>query len=357
MSYQNSTLNLFFLDFDFDETQQILDVFKSYDISTKVVKTYSEVDIFLFNHVDSDRQKYLAIEKRMLTANKQFILFTNDLGVKVDPHVKVVYKPKQGGDDTNYKRTLTSMIGLIAFYENNKQKAQFENHHPYVKESRLIIKKHFSNAFNPSQIELERGSFNAQKHVGNHADVDFNDPLQLAAVQFHPVNHLFYYLNLSYENSHTTGQIIELETTYGMFYVDAKNNLVYHERDRIHTRSLHRITFFKDSKLGISEVSEEELLGLFQYDYDSFVWESAIVASKGRIATDVDPDEIINIVAWPNLSKMLIYKHSMRILSLWSRGEYSLSQTAVILQIPQRYALTIYTALTALNLIKIKSKN
>jgi hypothetical protein len=355
MSYQDTKLKLFFHDFELDEMQQILSVFKSYDITPKVVKSYSEVDIFLFNHIDSDYKNYLSIEKRILSANKQFILFTNDLGIKVDPHVKVVYKPKPGGDDTNYMRTLTSMVGLIAFYEKNKHRVLVENSHPYVKESKEIIKKHFSNALNPAQIEYERGSFNAQKHVGNHADIDFSDALQLAAVQFHPSNHLYYHLNLSYIESQSTDKIIELVTTYGLFYIDASNNLVYHQRDRIHTKNLHRIDFFKDSKFNIADLEEVDLDQLYQYDYDSFVWESAIVASKGRVAVGVDPERIIKIIAWPNLTKMLIYKHAMRILSLWSRGEYSLSQTAEVLQIPQRYALTIYTSLSALNLVKQNS--
>ena len=166
-----------------------------------------------------------------------------------------------------------------------------------------------------------------------------------------PQSYFFYYLKAAYELSKTKKKTSCVKTVYGTFYVDALDKVIYHQKTAEEIFNIHKIPFYKDSKVFIPKLKRGELDALNPFDYEPFVWLSSINASKGKIPHNINFNAPVKLVAWPDLTKLIVFKHAIRIIALWSRGVYSLKNTGKLLNIPQRYPLTVYTAMDALGLI------
>ncbi len=92
------------------------------------------------------------------------------------------------------------------------------------------------------------------------------------------------------------------------------------------------------------------------YPYDSFCWNMALWSSRGRLPAETDPNAPVYIRYWPNLTRLTLTPHAMRIVALWRRQPRSLFNTAEELKIPQRYVFAFYTAASSLNLAGISRR-
>lgn len=217
-----------------------------------------------------------------------------------------------------------------------------------------IYNKHLSNAINPEQIKYESNRFYAQKYVGLTPDVDFLNADEIKKIQLNPQSFLFNYLKEAFMLSKLKKRIASVKTVYGLFYVDALAKVIYHDKKAEEIINIHKIPFYKDTQVSVPKLKRSELnaiQALYKFDYEPFVWFSSINASKGKVPLYVDFNAPIKLKAWPDLTQLIVFKHSIRIIALWSRGNYTLKQTGQLLKIPQRYPLTIYTAMDALGLI------
>ncbi len=330
----------------FDKISQklILSQLKDPKFSIELMEEPQDADLCIHNQeFVEELQDILNLKAQLEVSGIPLILLSDNQDFTNDQHFKVVIKPDKNRDLNTYLNEVKTV-----FYElmTAKLKQQANN-----KQAKQVYNKHLSNAINPAQIQYESNRFYAQKYVGLNPDVDFADKQQVQTIQINAKNYFFHYLRTAFEASKSNRRIACIKTVYGTFFVDAQDKVIYHDKTAEEIKNIHKIPFYKDSQVFIPKLKRGQMLSLYQFDYDPFVWLSSINASKGKIPDDVNYSAPIKLLGWPDLSKLLVFKHSIRIISLWSRGIYSLQHTGKLLNIPQRYPLTVYTALQALGLI------
>ncbi len=338
-----------FTGFDKISQKLILSKLKHPDYQIELMEEPQDADLCLHNQEFATETEDILALKGQLAANQiPLILLTEDDSFNQAPLFTVIKKPDQSRDLNAYLSELRTV-----FYEVlSKQLKQQAKH----KATKQIYNKHLSNAINPTQIQYESNRFYAQKYVGLNPDIDFNDEAQLQTIFINARNYFFYYLKQAFELSQSSQKITCIKTVYGTFFVDAADKVIYHDKTAEKIINIHKIPFYKDSQVFIPKLKRGQMLKLYQFDYEPFVWLSSINASKGKVPDDTPFSEPVRLHAWPDLSKLVVFKHAMRIISLWSRGVYSLQHSGKILQVPQRYPLTVYTALHALGLIAPNNK-
>ena len=83
---------------------------------------------------------------------------------------------------------------------------------------------------------------------------------------------------------------------------------------------------------------------------EALLWKSTLWASRGRVPIGTRLDIPVYLRYWPNLTRLLLLPHSMRIAALWANQPHSLLATAKTLAIPQRHVFSFYSAAHALGL-------
>ena len=333
-----------FHNFDHISKKLILFRLKDPQYSIELMEEPEDSDVCLFNQENSAEQAEIeALYEQLKKLDVPMILLTAEEDLTDDELMTVITKPFQNRRLSDYlylvKDTFYSVLA-----DKLKRKAD-------EKVPKLIYNKHLSNAISPEQIQFEHNRFYAQKYVGLNPDIDFTLDEQVKKIQMNPQNYFFYYLKNAYELSKVKKKIACVKTVYGVFYVDALRKVIFHEKTAEEIVNIHKIPFYKDTKVFIPKLKRGELDDLNRFDYEPFVWLSSINASKGNIPIDTNFEAPVRLVAWPDLTKLVVFKHAIRIISLWSRGVYSLKHTGKLLNVPQRYPLTVYTALHALGLI------
>jgi signal recognition particle receptor subunit beta len=97
-------------------------------------------------------------------------------------------------------------------------------------------------------------------------------------------------------------------------------------------------------------LEELEAQGAVTRRLDSFIWELALCTARGRVPTGTDLTAPMFLRHWPNLTRLQLTPHALRIAALWSAQPHSLLDTAKNLRIPQRFVFSFYSALDALGL-------
>ncbi len=87
-------------------------------------------------------------------------------------------------------------------------------------------------------------------------------------------------------------------------------------------------------------------------ELETFLWQVALWTAHGRLPTGTDPHRPIGLRGWPNMTRLLLPPHSLRIAALWTRQFISPVETARCLGIPQRNAFSFYSACNAINLLE-----
>jgi hypothetical protein len=95
---------------------------------------------------------------------------------------------------------------------------------------------------------------------------------------------------------------------------------------------------------------EKPTTGRKEYTLYSFVWQLALWASRGRLPAGTSLSQPIYLRRWPNFSRLVVTPHALAIAALWTKQPRSLIDTAVSLNIPQRYVFAFYSAASAVQL-------
>ncbi len=333
-----------FYGFDNISKKLIFSRLKDPKYAIELMEEPQEADVCLYNQEsDEDMAEIKTLKEQLKEASIPMILLTDAQDLQDEPYLRVITKPYKN-------RELSKYLYLVkdVFYAVLAERLRIKNQ---KKPEKQIYNRHLSNAINPAQIQYGSDRYYAQKYVGINPDVDFSDSSQVKKVQFNVNNYFFKYLKDAYDLSKLKKKTACIKTVYGVFYVDATTKLIYHKKTAEEIINIHKIPFYKDSKVFLPKLKRGELQKLHQFDYEPFVWLSSINASKGKIPDDSNFSTPVKLTAWPDLTKLVVFKHAIRIISLWSRGVYSLQHTGKLLNIPQRYPLTVYTALNALGLV------
>jgi len=89
------------------------------------------------------------------------------------------------------------------------------------------------------------------------------------------------------------------------------------------------------------------------YQIDKFIWELAVLTSKGRIPEGIPVDKPTYLMQWPNFTRLAHIPHAMRVAAYWVKQTSSLVDLANNLQVPLKDILGFYAAASSIKLAGI----
>ena len=85
---------------------------------------------------------------------------------------------------------------------------------------------------------------------------------------------------------------------------------------------------------------------------DNMLWKISLWSSRGRVPLGTSLTAPIRLRRWPNIPRLLMVPHGMRIASLWRLEPSGLLVTAQKLGIPYRFVFSFYTACQSFGLVE-----
>jgi hypothetical protein len=217
--------------------------------------------------------------------------------------------------------------------------------------------------------QLDEQSF--RSYVGFRDDIDPTDPKQVAAASYNPKD----FLQGSFESACALAlsrqQALRVETPWKPFIVFPQTRRIWINADEAQLRAacairmtnlVHmdidgsRAAATKDLKITPIDANEAQLDPDRLVPLDGFLWKMAIWTSKGKIPSDISLEHEVVLKHWPNLTRLLLPPHTLRIAALLHHRPHAVCEAAQILGIRQQYIFAFISAAHALQLIEQRPK-
>lgn len=196
--------------------------------------------------------------------------------------------------------------------------------------------------------------------IGTAPDIDPANPLQVNKVQYDPADFLQSHLKRAFMTSDEEKCCVILQTPRGSIGVFPDNHGVAVNFSESHLRTLSSVPL-ANSTLSMSTLEYdggfEEADESLHMSREALLWKSALWASRGRVPAGTTLEMPAFLRNWPNMTRLLLFPHALRIAALWASEPYSLPDTATALGIPQRYVFGFYSAANALGLADSTKRN
>ena len=193
-------------------------------------------------------------------------------------------------------------------------------------------------------------------YIGSAPDVDFSDQKQVAKAQYDPNDFLQSYLARAYADAASKGSGVILECQAGSITIPPQSTKVM---TTINDHKLRTLSIVPIARGTVSVVTGDRALldgGSAlppAVDRDALMWKTALWAARGRVPLGTSFMIPVEMRRWPNLTRLLIFPHALRIAALWAKAPYSLMDTANHLNIPQRNVFAFYSAAHAIGLVSM----
>jgi hypothetical protein len=194
-------------------------------------------------------------------------------------------------------------------------------------------------------------------YIGSAPDIGHDDITELAKAQYDPDKYFQGYINQAVIKAENADQAVLLSLPDGWIVIQPSSHSVFIniQESKLHAFSALPIT---DQTITQSLLEESNLSEYSQQsnlmDLEQLIWKSSIWSSRGRVPIGTSLTLPISFQHWPNLSRLLLSPHALRIAALWSDYPCSLLDTAKTLQIPQRYVFAFYSACNAIGIASVK---
>ncbi|MFM2055819.1 MAG: hypothetical protein RLY71_204 [Pseudomonadota bacterium] len=190
-------------------------------------------------------------------------------------------------------------------------------------------------------------------------------PAQLSddpSLRYDPAGHLVTALREAYLVSRKWQVPTRLDTPAGVITVDSVHNRMYLEFSEPRLMQLCAAPMDKRPKtrtLGLQEAAairaaleqESKSNDLFTCRIDATLWRAGMETARGRLPLGVNPGKTVYLKHWPNLTRLLVTPHALRVAALWSTRGATPLETASQLGVPLRHVVAVYNAALALDLI------
>lgn len=207
------------------------------------------------------------------------------------------------------------------------------------------------NAIDDENIEDDiHLRYKAQRYVGNNKDINpKTDDLKKIYIQpeIYFYTHLIKAIKMAKSNNSNT----IIKTSLGNIIFHYQENTLNHNIDKNKLKLLQTTPLIHP--VSISFAKSSNFKKEHSLNASSFVWDTSIRTSKGRLPEFTSLTNPVLMSFWPNFSQLKIFRHSIPIAAAWSRQRISLIETASLLKIPQRYVFSLYCAMNALGYAKI----
>ena len=196
-----------------------------------------------------------------------------------------------------------------------------------------------------------------QQYCGMREDVNPHNPKEYHQIYYDPNKYLLSVVPKAGELARNKEVAVRIDIDSKPIIISPGATLILYTISEHMLRSLCLVPV-EATTITLKELQIEEFVKLKKrayqerklYPYDSFCWNMVLWSSRGRLPEETDPNAPVYIRYWPNLTRLTLTPHAMRIVALWRKQPRSLFNTAEELKIPQRYVFAFYTAAQTLNL-------
>ncbi len=193
-------------------------------------------------------------------------------------------------------------------------------------------------------------------YIGSAPDIDPENQRQVANTQYDPENFFQSYLNRAIYTAEDKGCSVFVECPQGSVTISPKSTRVLMNISEQKLHTLSTVPVIEGSvSLSLLKSHDQAAENHDSHGVDSegLMWKTALWASRGRVPVGTNFRTPVMMRRWPNLTKLLVFPHALRVAALWAKGPYSLVDTAKFLDIPQRYVFAFYSAAHAIGLVTI----
>lgn len=322
--------------------------------SAQLTESTAKTDIYL---VDQYRLESDFIDKKSESENIFFIVLHNKDTKPIQ--VKNTYWLKKPIDT----HKLLALINDIQkkLNRNNQSFTSTKQHPPAnVKTNEVPTDSHHNQLYNAvneeNKLDIHQ-RFKAQKYVGSNKDIKTTEKIP-KHVFLTKKRYLYHYLIKAKKMAQFNQSNILIKCFSGNIIYNPKNKTFSHNFDRVQLK--YNQTSILPQDMALEFIDEKFALNIsnnYEKDEACFIWESAIQASKGRVPKNTSLKHPVNLIAWPNYSRLQIFRYAIQITAVWAKHKLSLIETAKQLQIPQRYVFTLYCAMHAMEYVMIDNSS
>ncbi len=172
-------------------------------------------------------------------------------------------------------------------------------------------------------------------------------------VFFDPDAHMIGLVLKGIKQGEKTGAIAKLACLLDRtIYIDARNKIVSSNLKDIHMRQIAIAPLGKgdsglDTQLEMLESTSIEDLSAPEsaiYSIETFVWELALLTSKGRVPIGTPMDKPTYLMQWPDFTRLMQSPNDMKIAAYWVRLPSSLIDLSENLNVPINDVRLMYSA-------------
>jgi len=225
-----------------------------------------------------------------------------------------------------------------------------------VRSSQKTVNNLLIKSFEKQQVTT-LSNYAEHTACGFEPDINPNDEKAIEKVTYDRSRRLQGLIEKALEIAKTSGCVNRLKSTMGELLIDPANQRVL---SSVKEQTLHSLMLLPAKNLHIEtqllspnqakEYLKNSSTPFYHDCLDEFLWKTAILTSHGRVPMGTDLHSPVILSRWANFSRLMITPHALQITALWADSPYSLIETAALLQIPQRYVFSLYSAMVALNL-------
>ncbi len=189
--------------------------------------------------------------------------------------------------------------------------------------------------------------------VGDAADVEEARAQQSESLFFNPDGYLCGRLAKAVERAREEGVAVALNTDSGRVLVCPDHDIALAQMSETTLRWLSSVRMPDDRatlEVPAEGCPDEPENMALRRGSDGLLWMTTLWAARGRVPRGTSLNAEVRLARWPNMTRLLLFPHSLRIAALWAKEPVSLLDSARILGIPQRFVFSFYSAAHALGL-------
>lgn len=244
--------------------------------------------------------------------------------------------------------TKASFLSRTDSVQSDGDKAE-KNATKINEEERKKVAKHKT-----SREFSERGF---SSYIGFVPDIDFDDREQVLNAWYDPKHFFQGYVKSAYNVAMSKARVVKLNSGWKTLLIFPHGHEVWLDADDMQLRAFAGLPIKNTSGNAVSlspvdpkNTRDGAALDKFQ-SMDAFLWKLAIWTSKGRYPSSLDIDQPIYLKKWPNMTRLVVTPHALRISALLIRGPRTMLNIAEVLNIKPQYVFVFVSACQALDLL------
>ncbi len=194
---------------------------------------------------------------------------------------------------------------------------------------------------------------NSNAYIGSAPDIDPEDPKQIADAQYDPEDFFQGYLKRALSIAETENRDVRIGNQRGSIRIQGQCKTISVRMSENLMRALSVVPVMNGA-VSITRLNgNEPLLATAERSLissDALLWKTALWASRGRVPCGTSLTEPVYLRQWPNMPRLYVFPHVLRIAALLIREPHSLMDIAKVLSIPQRNVFAFYSATHAIGL-------